>query len=195
MISLSLQSCMSFHLLRPGALNANCCTSLALINYFAHVLDNARCEKNLEFASRFIKRLAEKAPSVSHSNRGLQIGPFTVNPSGIVVNLKEIISGLHRSPTRAIEAQWNSMGQLSDSFSSEVALIDLVLFCFTVSKKRKGQRKQPWKGDLAGFISTARQHLITFLSDLHHKVCQEYIVNNPSCQSTQIPSRKVSVRR
>lgn len=183
-------ACMPF--LRPGALNANCCTSLALITYFAGVLENARRQKNLEFASKFIKNLAEKAPSISHSNRGVQIGPLRVNSAGVVVNLAELISGVHH---RAIKSQWDTMESLSAPFSPEISLIDLILFCLTVSKKRKSQRKTPWKGNLAGFISSTRQHLITFLSDLHHQVCQQYIANNPSCHSTQIPSRKVSVRR
>lgn len=184
---------MSF--LRPGALNANCCTSLAIITYFASVLDTARCQKNLDFASRFIKHLAERAPSTSHSNRGLQIGPLTVNSAGVVVNLTEALSGLHRARTLAVQAQWNSMDELSAQFSSEVSLIDLILFCFTVRKKRKSQRKTPWKDDLERFITSTRQHLITFLTDLHHKVCQEYIASNPSCLCASIPSRRVSVKR
>lgn len=156
------------------------------------MLNSARAEQNLQYATNFIKTLAEKAPSTTHAYRGLQIGPLRINSGGLVVNLPETLVGLHRSASSAIRIQWDSMEELSDKFSDEVLLVDLIIFCFTVCQKRKSQRKVPWKGNIAAFISTTRQHLLNFLSDLHHKLCLDYIAINPgSVRTSQIPSRRL----
>ena len=181
---------------KQSALQANCCTSKAMMKYYAWALENARLPTVINFVSEVVKHIVLKALSICHRAQGVAIKAFVVNAAGIVENFAEVLGQQHHSVKKAIQGQWDSMvgDILSGNFGAQVGLVDFVLFALRVSKVRKIQQKNPWKLHVGSFISELLLDVVEFLANVHYQICCEYMGDNPGCQQEQIPSRRMRGR-
>lgn len=92
----------------------------------------------------FIKSSVSQTNELSCGNRGLDFGSLTITASGLVSNFQSVISSKHANLVQSWGQQWESMSNnlsLSWSNTSELPLMDAVMFIMLANKRRREQRK------------------------------------------------------
>lgn len=123
-------------------------TSLAFLTLMA-IADKARPHAAKEtLCVSFIKSAVSRTLDLSWGNRGLDFGKLIISASGLVSNFQSVISSKHRNLLQSWGQQWASMSDdLSSSWSdtSELPLMDVVMFIILANKRRREQKKKSWK--------------------------------------------------
>lgn len=188
---------------RPELLNVNCASTRLVLLFFVTLLDKSRTPAKDEFLLGLIKDVVwETCSQASSSAGGLQVnvgdlGVMVLEPSGQVVGFQNLVRLYHASTCKSWKLQWDSMVQsqcLHSAWSdgdTGVALLDLVVFIFTVSKVRRRQCKDTWASKSQQLLQMFTMSLVIFLESVLLDSIIDYMTQN-DCYSRPLPSRRLS---
>ena len=189
--------------MRQDALPTNVASSKLILRYFMAMADSAKTEEKQAQSLSCIRAICLRwmdhchanggySFAVYHDNHQTYLGPISINSSGMVEGLQDLLLRKHRLLVPSWSKQWEDMrvngtlqGHWDDGF---VSLMDFVKFVVLVNRSRRQQSKSRWKaacGDL--------------LADLHLKVLDELTTALDRCVTlycqsndlpVQIPSRR-----
>lgn len=169
-------------------------TSLAFLTLMA-IAEKARHAAKETLCSSFIKNAVNKTIDLSWGNRGLDFGKLIISASGLVSNFQSVISSKHRTLLQSWGQQWASMSDdLSSSWSdtSELPLMDVVMFIILASKRRREQKKKPWKRLSLELIGEMKMDISMALQSVVHI---NIFSNSQNYEGHPLPSRRMKRSR
>ncbi len=174
-----------------AAVKENLATTSAVLAFLAFIQKESRTDSIRACAEKWIPGLLQRALFVQSGLFSLapeNMLPLHVTPGGSVRGLEETLSARHRSGFYAWQREWNAMHRggllaepLTDGEQRPVTMQDLAMFLFTVDKRRRAERVQPWSREsVAGkCLYSIQKALVSFLaSSLDLYVLGWYMTNH-----------------
>jgi len=167
-----------------SCLCANICTSLALLFFFWHSIDNSRCESLAKRYQHYLVHVARRCCDALEAAEDVAVSDFCLNVrrSGQVSGFAELLRSTHSTLAKSWPIAWAAMrvlGLLEDDFDAEFHnLRDIVIFVAMFRKIRRRNNK-PAPSPLASkLLDDIRDALLKWLVLQMTKYVMDKIVTN-----------------
>jgi len=165
---------------RPGLLDRNLCTSLALVICLFTFVNRAREEAKAQFLLSYLKAVGFMVMPWVSAVAGVQVkfpanrGETLLVTSSGNLALAAFLRSVHRGIATAWSQEWHAMfnaGHLSSDWQEEVHVVDITIFVAILERFRRSRQKavlgqmsiqllQDLKDLMATFVSTAMDQFL-----------------------------------
>ena len=187
----------------------NCASSTLVLAWLFEEIEKTRTKSKLDKAISIVKGLYKHTLVYAMAHNGLIIncglagGVLNVNCHGFVTNFQELVAAeVHRSIVAAMGLQWQSMMEagdanphplLSDWSTSQLALLDVTMFCLLAPRTRRLQQKKPWTGASKALLTKLLHVMVFFFADIVTDFVKCYKVQH-NVYDKRLPSRTLKGR-
>ena len=185
---------------RPGLLDRNLCTSLALIICMFTFVNKAREPAKAAFLLSYLKAIGFMVMPWVSAVAGVRVR-FPANrvetlfvTSAGNLAFAAFLNNIHRGIATAWSQEWHAMfsaGHLSSDWQAEVHVVDMMIFVATLERYRRSRRK-PVMGQMSiKLLEDLKDLLATFVSTaMDQFLLQMYTQEQPDQAQQAAPARK-----
>lgn len=172
------------------ALQATACTAEALVHFLFNVGDSSRGNAKVEFALRWLQKLA--LHSVGYLNRAgggqLRLAEGFLLGISSQATLDMTSVNPHVQVSASLKAAWDQLDNIGEW--TNASLLDVVRFAAMARRTRRAAGRKPFSARSSQAIQHLQIGLAKFLSQCLVTTVNQIIQNTVDIEHRQIPSRK-----